>query len=142
MEIRRARNADELAAALEVREEVFIREQGVSFEGDRDGLDEGAIQLVAVQEDGRIAGTCRVLIEEGVARFARLAVRPDCRGRGLGAALLLEAEREAHGAGASRVVLHAQTRALSLYERAGYTAVGEPFEEEGIEHLTMEKAVA
>jgi predicted GNAT family N-acyltransferase len=38
--------------------------------------------------------------------------------------------------------LHAQTAALGLYERAGYTAYGVPFDDEGIEHLAMEKRLA
>jgi predicted GNAT family N-acyltransferase len=141
MEVRRARNRDELDAALAVRDEVFVREQGVTVAGDRDGRDEEAIQLVAITEDGEVVGTCRLLIEGPVAKFGRLAVLADRRGQGLGEALLLEAEREAHGAGAERIVLNAQTRALSLYERAGYSARGGPFMEEGIEHVTMEKAV-
>ena len=47
--------------------------------------------------------------------------------------------REARAAGARRIGLHAQTDALGLYERAGFTPYGERFEEEGIEHLGMEK---
>jgi predicted GNAT family N-acyltransferase len=35
--------------------------------------------------------------------------------------------------------MHAQTGALSLYRRAGFRPYGEPFEEEGIEHVGMEK---
>jgi ElaA protein len=40
------------------------------------------------------------------------------------------------------VRLHAQTAALGLYQQAGYIADGEPFDEEGIEHLAMEKRLA
>ena len=43
---------------------------------------------------------------------------------------------------AARMDLHAQTAALGLYERAGYTAYGAPFDDEGIEHLAMEKRLA
>jgi predicted GNAT family N-acyltransferase len=42
-------------------------------------------------------------------------------------------------AGAIRIGMHAQTGALALYERAGFTPYGERFDEEGIEHLGMEK---
>ena len=139
IEVRRTRDASELAAVLAVREEVFIREQGVSYEGDVDGLDEAAIQLVATDEDGVVVGTSRVVLEPHGARFGRLSVLRSHRGRGIGAALLAEAEREARAAGAARMELHAQTDALSLYERAGYTPRGERFMEEGLEHLAMEK---
>ncbi len=138
IEVRRPRDKRELAVALALREEVFCGEQGVTIELDRDGRDGEALHLVAV-DDG-VVGTCRVLIEPGgTAKFGRLCVRASARGRGVGAALLAAAEAEARAAGASRVGMHAQTGALGLYERAGYARYGEPFDEEGIEHLGMEK---
>jgi predicted GNAT family N-acyltransferase len=92
--------------------------------------------------DGRLLGTCRVLVEDGVGRLGRMAVEPGARGRGIGAELLEEAERAAARAGATRMRLHAQTAAQSLYARAGYAQRGEVFVEEGIEHVTMERALA
>ena len=142
IEVRRSRDADELAAALALREQVFCGEQGVTPEGERDGLDDEALHLVAVTRDGEVVGTCRVLLEGGAGRLGRLCVRRDHRGAGLGEALLAEAERAARGAGAERMDLHAQTAALGLYRRAGYAESGEPFMEEGIEHLTMRKRLA
>ena len=139
-EVRRVRDPEEMAAALALREEVFIVEQGVTPDGDRDGRDPEAVQLVAVDTDGGLLGTCRLLVEPtGTAKFGRLAVRAEARGRGIGAALLAEAEREARAAGARRMGLHAQTDALGLYERAGFLPYGARFVEEGIEHQGMEK---
>ena len=141
LEIRRPRDEEELAAALALREEVFCGEQGVTFEGDRDGRDHEALHLVAV--DDVVIGTCRMLIEPGgTAKFGRLCVRASARGRGIAAQLLAAAEDEARTAGAVRIGMHAQTDALGLYERAGYTPYGERFDEEGIEHLGMEKHLA
>jgi len=141
-EVRRVRDARELEAALALREAVFAGEQGVDPAADRDGRDGEALHLVAV-EDGAVLGTCRLLVAPGgTARFGRLCVARAARGRGLGAALLAAAEREARAAGAARMGLHAQTDALPLYERAGFTPYGERFQEEGIEHLGMEKALA
>jgi predicted GNAT family N-acyltransferase len=137
--VRRPRDEEELAAALALRIEVFCGEQGVTFEGDRDGLDDEAVHLVAVEGD-EVVGTCRLLIEPGgTARFGRLCVRPSARGTGVGGLLLAEAGREARAAGARRIGMHAQTDALSLYRRAGFRPYGERFDEEGIEHLGMEK---
>jgi len=39
------------------------------------------------------------------------------------------------------MTLHAQTGALGLYRRAGYEAEGEPFDEEGIEHLRVSRSL-
>lgn len=40
------------------------------------------------------------------------------------------------------ILLHAQVAARGVYDRAGYHPVSGVFEEEGIEHVTMEKFVA
>ena len=142
IEVRRVRDRDELAAALALREAVFAGEQRVSPEADRDGRDGEAIHLVAVAGDGAVVGTCRLLLDGRSARFGRLCVRADARRRGIAAALLAAAEAEARAAGAGRVGMHAQTAALRLYLDAGYEAYGAPFDEEGIEHVGMEKRLA
>jgi predicted GNAT family N-acyltransferase len=141
IEVRRASGPAEIEAALELRYRVFCREQGVSLEADQDGLDAEALHLVAVDGE-RLVGTCRLLFGDGVARLGRMAVEPDARGRGIGAAVLDEAERESHAAGVERIRLHAQIAARSLYERGGFEQVGAVFLEEDIPHLTMEKVLA
>jgi predicted GNAT family N-acyltransferase len=139
--VRKARTPDEVEAALRLRHRVFVHEQGVDTAADRDGRDGEALHAVAMRA-GDLVGTCRVIVDGDVGRLGRMAVEPELRGRGAGAALLEEAERMAKTAGATQMRLHAQLAARSLYSRAGYATVGEPFLEEGIEHVTMEKLLA
>ena len=141
MEVRPARDRSEADQALALREQVFCVEQGVTLEADQDGLDDLAIQVVAV-EAGRVIGTCRVLVEGGVGRLGRMAVEAGSRGRGLGAAILAAAERSARDTGAREMRLHAQRYVEHLYAAAGYTPYGEPFVDEGIPHVAMEKRLA
>lgn len=141
MEVREATSDDEVSAALALRSRVFCEEQGVSFEADQDGRDPEATHIVAV-DDGAVIGTCRLLFRGQVARLGRLAVQPERRGDGVGAAILREADRVAAEAGAETIALHAQTYAQSLYEHAGYREYGPTFIEEGIEHVAMEKSLA
>ena len=141
MEVRPARDPSEVDQALALREQVFCVEQGVALAADQDGLDDLAIQVVAV-EAGRVIGTCRVLVERGVGRLGRMAVEAGSRGRGLGAAILAAAEQSARDAGARQMRLHAQRYVEDLYAAAGYTPYGEPFVEEGIRHVAMEKRLA
>jgi predicted GNAT family N-acyltransferase len=137
-EIRRARGDDEMAAALELRYEVFCVEQGVPQREEVDGRDPEGIHLVAVA-NGELVGTCRLLMVGSTAQFSRLAVRAAARRQGIATALLRAADRETIAHGGRRLVLHAQTYAQKLYERAGYRPRGRPFTEAKIEHIAMEK---
>ena len=141
MDVRPARDRGEVDQALALREQVFCVEQGVELAADRDGLDEQAIQIVAI-EDGRVIGTCRVIVDGGIGRLGRMAVDARSRGRGLGTEILAAAERSALGAGARLMRLHAQRYVEDMYKAAGYTLYGEPFVEEGIPHVSMEKPLA
>jgi predicted GNAT family N-acyltransferase len=139
-EVRRACGDRELAEALALRYEVFCREQGVPERDERDGRDGEGVHLVAIA-DGALVGTCRLVMAGEIAQFSRLAVARPARRRGIATALLKAADREARAAGARRMVLHAQTYARPLYERAGYRPCGPEFVEAGIRHVAMEKAL-
>ena len=140
-EVRRVRDAEELAAAIEIRRIVFCEEQGVPLHDELDGRDDEALHLVAVEDDGRVLGTCRLVFRGRTCQLSRMAIERDARGRGLGHALLDLADAEAISAGCTRVALHAQIHAQSLYDRHGYTPRGPLFVEAGIEHVAMEKAL-
>jgi predicted GNAT family N-acyltransferase len=137
-EVRRVCSEQEMAAALELRHEVFCVEQGVPVYEEVDGRDGEGIHLVAVS-NGTLLATCRLLFVGPTVQFSRLAVRKAARRRGIATALLALADEETRGGGARRLVLHAQTYARSLYEAAGYEPRGRIFMEAGIEHIAMEK---
>lgn len=139
-QVRLAGGPDEVTAALRLRERVFSVEQGVRTDADRDGRDGEATHIVAVR-DGRVVGTCRLVFDGSVARLGRMAVEPGLRNRGVGAALLDEAERCARDAGSRRIDLHAQTPAVPLYSRNGYVQRGDTFFEEGLPHVSMDKSL-
>lgn len=134
---RRARD-DELPAVLALRFAVFCEEQGVPEEMEHDAEDATAVHLV-LDDDGRVIGTCRLIGAGERIRLGRMAVTRERRGEGLGAVLLAHAHAVAAGAGAREVELHAQVDVRGFYERAGYAAQGEEFEEAGIAHITMRR---
>jgi predicted GNAT family N-acyltransferase len=139
-QVRRARSQHELQEALALRHEVFCREQGVPEWEEMDGRDPDGVHLVAVAGEQLLA-TCRLLFIGRTVQLSRLAVRADARRRGIASAILALADEEGRAAGAKRIVLHAQTYALQLYENAGYGARGRTFVEAGIEHVAMEKTL-
>lgn len=140
-EVRRARDQRELTDALKLRYDVFCVEQGVPEREELDGRDNQGIHLVAV-EDREVVATCRLLVVGRTVQLSRLAVRPSARRRGIATAMLEAADAETRTAGARRLVLHAQTYARTLYERAGYVPRGHAFREAGIEHIAMEKELS
>ena len=139
--VRPTRDQREVAAALALREDVFVGEQGVSLDEERDGRDADALHLV-VLDDGAVVGTCRLLFEGSTVKLGRMAVSRSRRGLGLARALLTEAEAQARARHAQRIVLAAQLSAQALYDRAGYDPYGETFLDAGIEHVMMAKALS
>lgn len=130
----------ELHDILKLRVDVFVVEQEC-FYPDVDGLDPMAVHVRLVDGDGAIAAYARVLGkpgEPGVAKIGRvIAVR---RGAGLGRAVMEAAMRvAADELGAAEVYLEAQVRAQGFYEKLGFVACSEPFDEAGIPHVAMRR---
>jgi len=134
--VRLVADADDLAAAFALRARVFVEEQGVPAELERDAFDALSRHVLAVDAEGGAVGTGR-LAPDG--RIGRLAVRADRRGRGIGEALLHALLDAARDAGLATTYLHAQLQAMQLYARAGFVAEGPRFEEAGIVHRTMRR---
>ncbi|MEU9662152.1 GNAT family N-acetyltransferase [Streptomyces chartreusis] len=138
-------------ACFAVRKEVFVVEQGVPQEIEYDAHDADAVHVLAVREDGLPLGTGRLLYGEAAAArtdgdltvgsLGRLAVTPEARGLGVGAALVRAIEDAARARGLAAVDLHAQTHALGFYERLGYVAYGPEFPDAGMPHRAMRRAL-
>lgn len=123
--------------AFAVREAVFVIEQKVPLAQEFDDLDESSEHLLALI-DGRVVGTTRLrMIDENISKIERVAVLEEARGFGVGAALIDAALARLRDRGCAEIKLHAQTHALGFYERFGFVAFGEAFDEDGIAHRAM-----
>lgn len=128
-----------LEAAFDVRRDVFIEGQGVDEDVEMDGKDDDATHLLATDGD-RAVGTARLrVVDPGVGKVERVAVRESHRRRGVGRALVDVLESEAADRGLDRLVLHAQVRVEGFYADLGYETTGDVFQEAGIDHVRMEK---
>ena len=129
----------ERAAVYALRRAVFVVEQGVPEDLERDELDPGATHVVAL-EGGRCVGTGRLVVQAGgVGRVGRMAVDRAHRRRGAGDRVLEALEERARAAGLREIELHAQCYVEAFYLRHGYAPEGEVFEEAGIDHVVMRK---
>ena len=137
--VRRVQDPREIAEAIALRSAVFVEEQGVPVDEDVDGRDDEALHLVAVDADGAVVGTCRLLIDGPTLKLGRMAVAAPARRQGIGLRLLELTDAQAASAGVERIVLGAQVSAVPLYEQAGYRTRSGVFLDAGIEHVWMEK---
>jgi predicted GNAT family N-acyltransferase len=142
LEIRWARSAADVEDALRLREQVFCGEQGVPVSEERDALDDRALHLVAITGGRRVVGTLRLLRAGRVAKIGRVAVEREWRGSGIASRMLEAALTVACERGCREARLASQVRAVALYERAGFVVASEPFEEAGIAHVWMRRALA
>ncbi|MGM0590952.1 MAG: GNAT family N-acetyltransferase [Halobacteriota archaeon] len=139
--VRIAKTNEEREDAYGIRHRVFVDEQGVPEDLERDRYDAAATHFVAYR-GARPVGTARLRhLDEGRAKVERVAVLPDARGEGWGRRLMDAVEETASERGATRLVLHAQTPVEPFYERLGYRTVSDEFFEADIAHVEMVKGL-
>jgi predicted GNAT family N-acyltransferase len=129
--------AEDWPEVTDLRTRVFVGEQGVPPEIERDDRDATAVHVVSRDATGRVVATGRLLVDGERASIGRMAADPSVRGRGHGAAVLAELHRQAALRGVREIELHAQVTARRFYERAGYEVLGDEYLEAGIRHVTM-----
>ena len=132
-------NAQDREACEAVRDLVFVNEQRVAREDDRDEFDARARHVLARDGNGHPIGTGR-LTADGI--IGRMAVVPDWRGRHVGAVMLQTLVEQARALACPAVELHAQSQAVPFYERFGFERYGEQFVECGIDHWNMRRELA
>ncbi|MDV2079068.1 GNAT family N-acetyltransferase [Marinobacter xestospongiae] len=125
------------SSVQEIRQQVFIDEQGVPADEEWDDTDEIADHYLAVSHDNRPAGVARLFPSvTDTAHIGRMAVLPEFRGRGVGARLLEHMVREAAGQ-YQDLYLSAQAYAIPFYQRCGFHVCSEPYDDVGIPHVDM-----
>jgi predicted GNAT family N-acyltransferase len=127
--------------ALAIRRRVFIEEQHVPEEIEMDAGDAHAFHALAML-DGVAVGTGRMLPHgDREVKIGRMAVLQESRGRGIGREILRALHQTAHNRGNRNAVLHAQLSAEGFYLKEGYLPEGGVFEEAGIAHRKMRRAL-
>lgn len=128
---------DDIAACRALRRAVFIEEQGVAEADEMDGRDDQAIHLLAFHE-GRPVGTARLLLQGNTGKIGRVCVLPEARGTGLGRQLILASMDVLRARpGLTHAKLGAQVHAIGFYEKLGFAARGEVYDDAGIPHRDM-----
>lgn len=124
--------------ASRIRFAVFVEEQNVPADIELDDWDARSLHALARGADGSVVGTGRLLPDGHIGRMAVLA---PARGTGVGTALLRALMQAARERGHRNVVLSAQTHAVPFYQRLGFAVEGEVYQEAGIDHVDMRRAL-
>lgn len=129
-------------AAGAIRHQVFVEEQGIPAEMEWDAADASCLHALARNRFGMPLATGRLLEHvPGVAKIGRMAVMRPMRGTQIGRQVLEALMAEAKRQGYREVLLHAQLSAENFYLRAGFQRRGLAFEEAGIGHVEMVRAL-
>lgn len=129
-------SAERLYALLRLRVDVFVVEQECPYP-ELDGRDLRADTVhLWWPASGPVRAYLRLLREPSGWRIGRVCTAAEARGKGLAARLMAAAMERV---GDADVVLDAQTYAQEFYARFGFEPEGAPFDEEGIEHITMRR---
>jgi predicted GNAT family N-acyltransferase len=108
-----------------------------------DADDARAVHALALEgtRPQRPVGCGRMLAYGDYVKIGRMAVLAERRGIGVGRRVLEFLIEHARQRGFRRAVLDAQVHAEGFYLKQGFIPVGEVFEEAGIMHRRMERAL-
>lgn len=137
LKILQVSDAADIERCVAVRHTVYVDGMGIAKSDEVDGRDPECWHFLAVL-DGRDVGASRLLLVDGAAKIQRVAVLDRERGHGIGTGIvqfMIDFTREQ--ALAKTIKLSAQTRALTLYERLGFNAVGAVYLDVGMPHQDM-----
>ncbi len=129
---------DGVEDALNIRNDVFVKELNVPLEEEVDDIDRRAVHII-VYENSIPVGTGRVFNEKGKWFIGRLAVIEDKRGCGIGKLVMEKLMDYAKSKGARKIFLYAQTYISKFYEKLGFMEFGDLFMDAGIPHIEMYK---
>ena len=127
--------------ADELRQKVFIDEQGVPQDEIFDGLNESAVHLVLADDNNPIA-TARITQEDNAWRIGLVAVDKPMRGYHLGEKVMQIAIDYIVSELGNEIVLTAQQDVCRFYEKLGFKQHGEEIKfESGFVLVPMKRTI-
>lgn len=140
---RRATSAADFAVSMAIRESVFIGEQNVPADLERDGLEDECLHYLGAL-NGKIVATARVMPQAGKFKFQRVAVMKSARGTGLGAQLMrfmMDDLAKRDDAAGKVFFLSSQVSAIGFYAQLGFEVCSDEYMDAGIQHRDMKRAI-
>jgi len=135
LEIKLVKNKEELDQVIEIRKNVFVKEQKVPLDLELDGLDSEAEHVIVYLGNEPIG--CARIRKNKYAKLERIAIIKKYRGKGFGKRLTEFLVDYCKQKNFDEIRLHSQTYIRDFYKKCGFKIRGKPFFEAGIEHVEM-----
>ena len=122
-----------------LRRAVLRTPLGLDFTADQLAAESSDTHFVAFDGDSLVGAVVMTPYAADTVKLRQMAVSPAAQGQGVGAALLRAFEVHAKATGQKGITLAARLTAQGFYERNGYAADGDVFEEVTLPHIHMTK---
>jgi predicted GNAT family N-acyltransferase len=137
LEARKIKNNKELRECFKIRVIVFVEEQKVPAVEEIDEFEDDATHYVLLYDE-KIIGTARTRIIDNYGKIQRVALLKEYRGKGYGSILMKKIIKDLRkNKKLNQIKLGAQCYAQKFYEKLGFEAYGEVFDDAGIVHINM-----
>lgn len=134
-------NSEAYREALRLRFRVLREPLGLTYSAEQLAADARDTHIVAMDRGKIVGNLILASVEPDMMQMRQVAVDTDYQGQGIGRALVNFAEATAKQWGARVLMLHGRVAVQPFYERLGYAACGEPFEEVTLPHIEMRKTL-
>ena len=134
-------NSDDYRKTLELRTKILRAPLGKQLsKADLDG-EEDQLHFGMFDADALIACVVIKPVENGTGKLRQMAVDESVQGKGIGKLIINKTEIVLREKEFDKITMAARETAIGFYQRLGYKVVGEPFLEQGIEHIKMIKSL-
>ena len=126
---------------VELRYKILLEPLGLKFLDSISNKEANYLHIGCVEQldDKLVGGLILAPLDNEKIRLMQVAVDTVYRGEGIGRELVKYAEKRAKEAGYSKIIMHAMLSVVGFYEKLGYHAEGDVFDEQGITFLKMVK---
>lgn len=131
-------SGEDYTPSRQIRETVFVEEQGYTLEEEFDEYDAVCPHLVLFEGEAPVATGRLILLPDGTAKLGRIAVLKSHRGKHLGARIVEALLEKAKLLGAKRAYVSAQCYAIPFYNKFGFKEYGEEYPDGRIPHMDMD----
>lgn len=126
---------------VELRYKILLEPLGLKFLDSFRSREAAYLHIGCIEklDDKLVGGLILAPLDNEKIRLMQVAVDTVYQGEGIGRELIKYAEKRAREAGYSQIIMHAMLSVVGFYEKNGYHAEGDVFNEQGITFLKMVK---